>query len=154
VSGRPSAAAPDGGLGHALERAARAWRAEVTAALQPHDVTTPQFLVLVAILRADLRGTVPPTQRDIGERLSMDSNTASAVIRSLERRGALARGSHPADGRARTLTLTEEGRQLAQACARLVRQVNDLFFGALDSSQTQTLSLILSQLATESKERR
>lgn len=144
---------PDGGLGHALERAARAWRAEVTAALQPHDVTAPQFFVLVAILRADRRRKFPPTQRDIGERLSMDSNTASAVIRSLEQRRVISRGSHPADGRARTLTLTGEGRQLAQECARLVRAVNDQFFGGLDPDQIQTLSVILAQLAAESKER-
>jgi DNA-binding MarR family transcriptional regulator len=145
---------PDGGLGHALERAARAWRAEVTTALQPYDVTAPQFFVLVAILRAGRGEGFPPTQRDIGERLSMDSNTASAVIRSLERRRTIARGSHPADGRARTLTLTGEGRQLARECARLVRQVNDQFFGGLDPAQTQALSVILTQLAAESKERR
>jgi DNA-binding MarR family transcriptional regulator len=84
----------------------------------------------------------------------MDPNTASAVIRSLERRGALARGSHPEDGRARTLILTGEGRQLAQACARLVRQVNDRFFGGLDPAQAQALSVILTQLAAESKERK
>jgi DNA-binding MarR family transcriptional regulator len=154
VTGQPPETdAPDGGLGHALERAARTWRAEVNAALEPWGVTAPQFFVLVAVLRAALRGKLPPTQRDIGERLSMDPNTASALIRSLERRHLLARGPHPADGRAFALTLTGEGRELASTCARLVRVVNDRYFSVLDPAQAHALSVILTKLAAESKQR-
>jgi MarR family transcriptional regulator, organic hydroperoxide resistance regulator len=135
----------DGGLGYLLERAARSWKTQLSAALEPEGVTAPQFFVLVAVLRADLRRKRPPTQRDTGGRLGMDANTASAVIRSLEGRGLLDRTPHPADGRAHALALTDEGQHVARRCARLAREVNGRAFGGLTGSEAQALATLLSK---------
>ena len=144
---------PDGGLGYALSRAARAWRGEVERAL-PAGVTSAQFFVLMAIRRAEIRRRVGPTQHDIAERLDMDPNTASQVIRSLEHHRLLARSAHPRDGRAWTLTLTDSGRATAVDCSRRVRSVNANFFGILNPDFARQLADLLATLTDAAEERR
>lgn len=138
--------ATDGGLGYALIKAAQAWRHAVAQALHPYGITTPQFLVLIAVHRAAARGHLPPTQRDIGDRLGMDPNTVSQVIRGLQQRELLERAPHPGDGRARALWLTPAGRDLTATCSQTVRALNSNFFGVLDTVRTAQLRASLDDL--------
>lgn len=143
----------DGGLGYALTRTAQTWRNEVARALRPHELTPAQFFVLVAVHRAALRGKPPPNQRDIGQRLGMDANTASQVIRTLEQRELLARITHPHDGRARALRLTTAGRDLTTSASRVVRKVNSNFFGALHPDRAVELRSVLDGLTAAAEQR-
>ena len=98
-----------------------------------------------AVLRAC--GVVAPprprgggeTQRDIGERTGTDANTASQIIRGIERRGLVRRDPHARDSRALALSLTPEGLELARACASRARALNDRFFADADPGLYDTL---------------
>jgi DNA-binding MarR family transcriptional regulator len=70
-------------------------------------VTADQFVLLSALSDAD-----GVTQQDLVRRTGSDPNTVRAMLVLLEARGLVARDRHPADSRARLVTLTPEGRRL------------------------------------------
>lgn len=70
-------------------------------------VTADQFVLLAALADADA-----VTQQELVRRVSSDPNTVRAMLLLLEGRGLVARERHPADGRARSVTLTAKGRRV------------------------------------------
>jgi MarR family transcriptional regulator, lower aerobic nicotinate degradation pathway regulator len=97
--------------GHEVARALRA--AYLALHRQTNDcfaqdgVTADQFVLLAALADADA-----VTQQDLVRRVGSDPNTVRAMLLLLEGRGLVARERHPADGRARCVTLTAKGRQV------------------------------------------
>jgi DNA-binding MarR family transcriptional regulator len=142
-----------GGFGYALMHAAQTWRTEATAILRPHGLTVPQFLVVMALYRQSRHEWAALTQSEVGTRLGMDANTTSQIVRGLETRGVLARARHPEDARARSLTLTAAGHEIARVASADARALNDRYFSALDPDQLATLGQLLETLSTESEKR-
>jgi DNA-binding MarR family transcriptional regulator len=70
-------------------------------------VTADQFVLLTALAEADA-----VTQQQLVRRVGSDPNTVRAMLLLLEGRGLVARDRHPADGRARCVTLTAKGRRV------------------------------------------
>jgi DNA-binding MarR family transcriptional regulator len=143
----------DGGFGYALMHAAQSWRTEASRVLKPHALTVPQFLVVMALFRQARHDWPPLTQTEIATRLGMDANTASQVVRGLERRGILQRSAHPGDARARALTLTTTGLSAARAASADARRLNDTYFSVISADQLAELGRTLEILSTESEKR-
>jgi DNA-binding MarR family transcriptional regulator len=98
---------PDGhDLAMALRAAYLAMHRRADAAFARHGVTADQFVLLAALAGGDAL-----TQRDLARRTASDPNTVRAMLLLRERRGLVARGPHPTDGRARRVTLTPKGRR-------------------------------------------
>ena len=72
-----------------------------------HDVSVTQCYALDALVRHELM-----TLNDLAAALSLDKSTASRVVATLERKGYVARATHPRDRRAVLLTATAAGRRL------------------------------------------
>jgi DNA-binding MarR family transcriptional regulator len=72
-----------------------------------NGVTADQFVLLAALAGADAA-----TQQQLARRIGSDPNTVRAMLVLLESRGLVARERHPADGRARCVTLTGKGRRV------------------------------------------
>jgi DNA-binding MarR family transcriptional regulator len=85
-------------------------------------VTADQFVVLAALAEADAL-----TQRELARRVCSDASTVRAMLLLLERRGLVARGPHPSDGRARRVALTPRGRR----AYRTMHQGGEAFRAAL-----------------------
>jgi DNA-binding MarR family transcriptional regulator len=81
-------------------------------------VTADQFVLLAALAEADA-----VTQQALVRRVGSDPNTVRAMLLLLEGRGLVARERHPADGRARCVTLTARGRQV---CKKLLAKSEPL----------------------------
>jgi MarR family transcriptional regulator, organic hydroperoxide resistance regulator len=136
----------DGGLGYLLIQAAQAWRNLVAAGLRDTGVTPSQFFVLVTLLRRTRRDGTGMTQREAADRIRMDANTMSQIVRGLERRGLLTRSPHPDDTRAVILALTTPGRELTSDCAARVRAISADFFAGVDQSVLgDALTMLLDQ---------
>jgi DNA-binding MarR family transcriptional regulator len=142
-----------GGFGYTLLRAAQVWRTEAGAALVSHELTVPQFLVMMALYRQHRHGWPPLTQVEVATRLGMDANTTSQIARALERRGLLDRSPHPGDARARALRLTALGVDRSRNASATAREFNDLFFGVIAPAQRQALATLLETLTTASEQR-
>jgi len=142
-----------GGYGYTLLHAAQAWRTEAARALAPHGLTVPQFLVVMQLYRQHRHGWTPLTQADIGMQLGMDANTTSQIARVLERRGLVVRAQSTGDGRAKALTLSQQGLERARGASEAARAHNDLFFAQLTPEQLHALGSHLESLTTASEHR-
>jgi DNA-binding MarR family transcriptional regulator len=89
-------------------------------------------------------GTEPPTMRDVAARLRCDPSTVSLAADKLQSMGLVARQPHPADGRKRTLALTEHGHELWEAL-RTRLHASGLFAG-LDAQEQNTLLALLTKM--------
>src|SRR3954465_12038489 len=70
-------------------------------------VTADQFVLLAALAEADA-----VTQQELVRRVGSDPSRVGALLLPREGRGLVPRQRHPADGRARCVTLTVKGRQV------------------------------------------
>jgi DNA-binding MarR family transcriptional regulator len=93
-------------VARALRAAYLALHRQTNACFAQDGVTADQFVLLSALADADA-----VTQQELVRRVSSDPNTVRAMLLLLEGRGLVARAPHPADGRARCVTLTAKGRQ-------------------------------------------
>ena len=88
--------------------------------------------------------TEPPTMRDIAARLRCDPSTVSLAADKLQSMGLLTRQPHPADGRKRTLVLTDQGHELWEALRERLH-ASGLFAG-LDEREQDTLLALLTKM--------
>ena len=94
-------------VARALRAAYLALHRQTNDCLAGDGVTADQFVLLAALAEADA-----VTQQELVRRVGSDPNTVRAMLLLLEGRGLVARERHPADGRARCVTLTETGRHV------------------------------------------
>lgn len=79
--------------------------------LAPLGLTYPQYLVLVALWERDGQ-----TIGDLGQRLDLETNTLTPLLKRMETAGHISRRRNPLDDRSRLIQLTETGLALkAQA---------------------------------------
>jgi len=86
-------------------------------------------------------GTI--TQRELTQRLGIQSGSASEVIAKLEHTGLVARSLSETDRRTTDISLTEEGRRQAQAAIdERVRRHKEMFSALTSEEKQQLLSLL------------
>jgi DNA-binding MarR family transcriptional regulator len=135
-----------GVAGHDLARALRAaylaLHRRTNACLAADGVTADQFVLLSALAEAD-----GVTQQELVRRTSSDPNTVRAMLVLLEARGLVARDRHPADSRARLVTLTPEGRRLFKRLWAHSQPLRDELLSAFPADEVTTLIGLLRRAA-------
>ncbi len=106
------------------------------AALAPHDLTYPQFLVSVALHRFGEQSV-----SDLGATMQLDSGTLSPLLKRLESRGFIARERRSADERIVMISLTAAGQELRREVATSVECLSPAYGVSIDE-----LSGLLDQL--------
>lgn len=66
---------------------------------------------------AALAGDAPVSQHELSRQLRLEKSTVSRLVHQLEARGWVARGGDERDGRVVLLSLTEQGRRVAEELA-------------------------------------
>jgi DNA-binding MarR family transcriptional regulator len=94
-------------IARALRAAYLALHRQTNDCFAKDGVTADQFVLLSALADGDA-----VTQQELVRRVGSDPNTVRAMLLLLEDRGLVARERHPADGRARCVSLTAKGRQV------------------------------------------
>ena len=79
--------------------------------LEPLGLTYTQYVALVALWEQD-----DQTVGDLGEKLFLESNTLTPLLKKLEQVGFLERRRDPADERQVRIRLTPKGRDLQNEC--------------------------------------
>ena len=77
--------------------------------LDPYGITYPQYLALVALSKSDGQ-----TVGELGERLHLESNTLTPLIKRLEAAGHVTRTRDKQDERVVRLSLTASGGRLVE----------------------------------------
>ncbi|MCC0807180.1 MarR family transcriptional regulator [Methylobacterium sp. W2] len=97
----------DGQLCFAVYSAAHAFGRAYRALLAAHDLTYPQYLVLLVLWEQE-----GLTVKEIGTRLFLDSGTLTPLLKRLEASGHVRRARDRADERQVSIFLTPKGREL------------------------------------------
>jgi DNA-binding MarR family transcriptional regulator len=118
---------PGDSPGYLLWHATLRWQREVAAALTPFGLTHVQFVLLASVWWLNGQGELP-NQLAVAAHAGTDVKMTSQVLRTLERNGLVARSVDPADSRARLLTVTARGAELAPRAVTAVEQVDAEFF--------------------------
>ncbi|GAA2312843.1 hypothetical protein GCM10010149_74790 [Nonomuraea roseoviolacea subsp. roseoviolacea] len=109
-----------------------------------HDLSLTQ-LRLLGILR-DRRARVT----ELAAYLGLDKSTLSGLIDRAQRRGLLARGKNPQDGRVVEVYMTPAGLELAERVEDDIRRALAPAVGRLDQEQFGPLVSLLDVVATRS----
>jgi len=91
-----------------LYAASRALTRAYAPLLEPHGLTYPQYLALLALWSGPDQQTVG----DLGRRLQLDSGTLTPLLKRLEQAGLVERHRHQADERRVVVSLTAAGEAL------------------------------------------
>jgi DNA-binding MarR family transcriptional regulator len=121
----------DDSPGFLLWQVSSMWQRRINAGLRPFDLTHAQFVLLASLawLASDDKAL---TQAELASHAKMDAMMVSNVLRTLEQKGLIARTPHPTDTRAKSLTVTSKGRNLASQVVHLVESIDREFFSQLE----------------------
>jgi len=110
--------------GYLLWRVTMKWRAAVDRALAHLDLTHAQYSVLASLYGMSYDGD-RPSQRELADHTGLEPIYVSKLVRALERSGLVERHDNPADSRAKQLSLTRRGAQVASEALPVVRELQD-----------------------------
>ena len=119
-------------------------------ALCPPGMTMSQ-LMCVAFIAFQKDADV--YQKDIETCFKLRRSTVSSLLNTLERKELIRRDPVPHDARLKKLTLTEEGRRVAEYVQDTVARLNQQLVWDLDPGERETLSRLLSRIQAGLAER-
>lgn len=125
----------------AILYAAHRIRTSADARLRECGLSLPAYKVLRALENSD------ESMRAVSEILHVSPRTVTDMIDSLEARGLVARGPHPADRRVTLLRLTPDGRRQLAVAAALAERAHSAAMSDLSAQDQQTLRRLLDQVA-------
>ncbi|MDR7035362.1 DNA-binding MarR family transcriptional regulator [Methylobacterium sp. BE186] len=105
----------------AVYAAAHAFGRAYRALLSEHDLTYPQYLVLLVLWEEE-----GLTVKEIGTRLFLDSGTLTPLLKRLEASGHVRRARDRADERQVSIFLTPKGRSLQERLACIPDQAGGM----------------------------
>lgn len=133
--------------GFMLWQVTNLWQKAMRNALDPFELTHPQFVLLFSCKwlneRNDHTGI---TQVQLAQHAQMDVNVTSQVLRTLEKKGFIQRRPHPTDSRANVISVTKAGDDIASQAVQAVEKEDRAFFSGL-GHDTGQLNRLLRQLA-------
>ena len=129
-------------IARALRAAYLAMHRQTNDCFVRDGVTADQFALLSALADADA-----VTQQELVRRISSDPNTVRAMLLLLEGRGLVAREPHPADGRARCVTLTGKGRQIFEKLLKTGEPLRARLLAAFRPNEVTALVELLHRVA-------
>ena len=105
-------------------------------------VTADQFVLLATLARGHAL-----TQRELAARMPSDPSTVRAMLALLEERGLVSRNTHPTDGRARTVALTESGLRKFRQVFKAGQAIRVQMVGSLSTEETKSLVKLLRRVS-------
>ena len=121
---------PEDSSGFLLWQVTNLWQREIRKTLQPFALTHSQFVILASahwlnMLKQDV------TQVVLSEHTKIDPMTTSSVVRTLQKNGFIDRKEHEVDTRAKTVKLTDKGKQTIKKAVVAVEKFDADFFSRL-----------------------
>lgn len=138
---------PEQSPGFLLWQVSTKWRRLLETALAEIGLTHPQF-VLLASLGWLHRTQSYVSQVELARYCKTDIAMTSQVLRTLEKKGYIARRFRKGNERTKFPSVTEEGRKMIEKAIPLVEAIDEQFFKGL-GKETSKCVKILQKLATE-----
>jgi DNA-binding MarR family transcriptional regulator len=138
---------PSDSPGFLLWRISNSWQREQRAALQPLGLTHTQFVMLAVATWFSSQEHL--TQARLSQLTGSDPMTTSQIVRTLLANGLFLRDAHPTDTRAKLISVSDAGRELAAKAIVVVEAVDRQFFAPLAEEQASLVQLFQRLLAKE-----
>ena len=113
------------------------WHSMIKQELKKMNLTHPQFVVLASLAYLSQNGNEEITQVMISKLAGIDVMTVSQILNLLEKNDFVKRKEHSRDTRAKAVILNKKGEEVLQKTVPLVEQIDEFFFGKLDTDEEQ-----------------
>ena len=113
------------------------WHSMIKQELKKMNLTHPQFVVLASLAYLSQNGNEEITQVMISKLSGIDVMTVSQILNLLEKNDFVKRKEHSKDTRAKAVILNKKGEEVLQKAVPLVEQIDEIFFGKLDTDEEQ-----------------
>ncbi|MBO3272236.1 MarR family winged helix-turn-helix transcriptional regulator [Hymenobacter defluvii] len=123
---------PEESTGYLLWQVTMGWHLRMNQQLRPVGLTLTQFSLLAGLYWLSRQGEAV-TQQRLADYAHTDRMMTSKVLQTLEGKGVVERHSHPQDGRAKQLRLTDVGERLLGQAHAVMAQADAQFFGPLQA---------------------
>lgn len=144
-------ATPQQSPGFLLWQTTMLWQRRIKKALEPHQVTHAQFVIMATLLWFSAHGH-ETTQAFIIEWTKLDKMTVSKSLKELALVGLVVRSEHHTDTRAKTVELTKKGGALVHKLVPIVESIDSDFFKTASTAEQKNLIAIFAQLTKEDHE--
>lgn len=141
---------PEHSPGFLLWQTTITWQRQIKKALDPHDISHAQFVILANTLWFEgIKQT--PTQILIARSTKLDKMTVSKSLKKLTEQGLIKRAEHKDDTRAKSVHLTTKGKAMASKLVPIVEKIDADFFGVLNEASQRSLINILADLVSKAE---
>lgn len=139
---------PEHSPGFLLWQTMVTWQRQIKKALDPHDISHAQFVILANVLWFEgIKQT--PTQILIVRSTKLDKMTVSKSLKKLVENGFIKRIEHKEDTRAKSVSLTAKGKAMTAKLVQLVEKIDEDFFGVMSTMHQRSLIKILADLVSK-----
>jgi DNA-binding MarR family transcriptional regulator len=137
--------APEDSPGFLLWQTTVVWQRQIKRALEPYDISHAQFVIMATLMWFEAHH-YDTTQISIVNWSKLDKMTVSKSLRKLVARGCVNRIEHETDTRAKSVSLTEKGKEMVHTLVPIVEGIDTTFFGKASDKEQKSLTQILAKL--------
>ncbi|MDF3034581.1 MAG: ohrR [Alphaproteobacteria bacterium] len=139
---------PEDSPGFLLWQTTMTWQRLIKKTLEPYAISHAQFVIMAILLW--LEGHAYDTSQILIVNWSkLDKMTVSKSLKKLVAQGLVHRVEHATDMRAKSVSLTDQGKALVCQLVPIIEQVDAEFFGEISKPDHQSLIQILRKLTAE-----
>ena len=136
---------PEDSPGFLLWQTTTIWQRQIKRALEPYDISHPQFVIMATLMWFEAH-QYDTTQIRIVNWSKLDKMTVSKSLKKLVVLGYVNRIEHETDTRAKSVTLTEKGKEMVRTLVPIVENIDGIFFGNASHEDQKSLMHILAKL--------
>lgn len=136
---------PEDSPGFLLWQTTVVWQRQIKRALEPYNISHPQFVIMTTLMWFEAHH-YDTTQILIVNWSKLDKMTVSKSLRKLVALGFVHRIEHETDTRAKSVSLTEKGKEMLRSLVPIVEGIDSTFFGKTSLKQQKSLVQILAKL--------
>lgn len=136
---------PEDSPGFLLWQTTTIWQRQIKRALETYDISHPQFVIMATLLWFEAHH-YDTTQILIVHSSKLDKMTVSKSLKKLVALGYVNRIEHETDTRAKSVSLTEKGKEMVRLLVPIVEKIDSIFFGKASHQEQKNLVHILAKL--------
>lgn len=138
---------PEDSPGFLLWQTTITWQRLIKKALDPYDISHAQFVILAITLWFESKNQ-EVSQSLIIRQSKLDKMTVSKALKKLVAEGYVKRLEHKEDTRAKSVHLTNSGKELVSKLIPIVEKIDEDFFGVVKKTERLSLINVLNNLVS------
>ncbi len=139
---------PEDSPGFLLWQTTMVWQRQIKKALEVYDISHAQFVIMATLLWFKAHG-YDTTQILIVNWSKLDKMTVSKSLKKLVTMGLVNRIEHETDTRAKSVSLTDNGKKLVHKLVPIVEGIDIRFFSKVPDLEQKSLIQTLSRLTAD-----